>query len=79
MKHFTIPIEKRRTARRLGDVLHLINKGNKKIYDTFETLGPTFTSEELSEVYELHKRIMDCQVEAYRILVSEKEEINGER
>lgn len=79
MKHFTIPIEKRRTARRLGDVLHLINKGNKKIYDTFETLGPTLTSEELSKVYELHKRIMDCQVKAYRILISEKEETSGQK
>lgn len=79
MKHFTIPIEKRRTARRLGDVLHLINKGNKKIYDTFETLGPTLTSEELAEVYELHKRIMACQVEAYRILISEKEETSGQK
>lgn len=77
MKHFTIPIEKRRTARRLSDALHLINKGNKKICDTLETLCPTLTSEELSEVYELHRRIMDCQVEAYRILISEKEEING--
>ena len=69
-----IPIKKRRTMRRLKDALNMIERGNRKILETYETLGPTLTTREVDILYESTRQIMNAQINMYRELISEKEE-----
>ena len=77
MKNATVPIQKRRTIRKLREALHMIERGNRKILDTFEIIGPTLTTQEVNEAYEATCKIMYAQVDMYQGLISEKEENDG--
>ena len=74
MNRTIIPIKKRRTMRRLKDALNMIERGNRKILETYETLGPTLTTREVDILYESTRQIMNAQINMYRELISEKEE-----
>ena len=74
MNRTIIPIKKRRTMRRLKDALYMIERGNRKILETYETLGPTLTTQEVDILYESTRQIMNAQINMYRELISEKEE-----
>lgn len=74
MNRTIIPIKKRRTMRRLKDALNMIERGNRKILETYETLGPTLTTQEVDILYESTRQIMNAQINMYRELISEKEE-----
>lgn len=69
--------KKKNFLRKLQEALHLIDIGNQKIADTFETLAPTLTYAEIKAIYKKTKEIMYTQVDLYQELISEKEEING--
>lgn len=77
MKNVTVPIQKRRTIRKLREDLHMIERGNRKILDTFEIIGPTLTTQEVNEAYKATRKIMYAQVDMYQSLISEKEENDG--
>lgn len=77
MKNATIPIQKRRTIRKLREALHMIERGNRKILDTFEIIGPTLTTQEVNEAYKTTCKIMYAQVDMFQSLISEKEENDG--
>ena len=74
MNRTIIPIKKRRTMRRLKDALNMIERGNRKILETYETLSPTLTTQEVDILYESTLQIMNAQINMYRELISEKEE-----
>lgn len=77
MKNATIPIQKRRTIRKLREALHMIERGNRKILDTFEIIGPTLTTQEVNKAYEATRKIMRTQIDMYQGLIFEKEENDG--
>ena len=74
MNRTIIPIKKRRTMRRLKDALNMIERGTRKILETYETLSPTLTTQEVDILYESTLQIMNAQINMYRELISEKEE-----
>lgn len=69
-----ITIKKKRLNRRTVEAMTLIDRGNHKIIDSLETLGPMLTTDEYSQVYKSMKKIMELQCRAYRVILSEKEE-----
>ena len=48
----------------------LIDRGNRKLLDSLETLGPSMTTDELSQVYKAMTKIMKLQCQAYRVMLS---------
>ena len=69
-----VTIKKKRLNRRTVEAMTLIDRGNHKIIDSLETLGPMLTTDEYSQVYKSMKKIMELQYRAYRVILSEKEE-----
>ena len=67
-------IKKKRLCRRTLESMELIDRGNHKIIETIETLAPALTSDELNQVYKAMRSIMKLQCQAYRVILSEKEE-----
>ena len=67
-------VEKRRLNRKAIEAMTLIDRGNRKLLDALETLGPSMTTDEFSQVYEAMNKIMKLQCRAYRVMLSEKEE-----
>ena len=67
-------IKKRRLNRKTIEAMTLIDRGNRKLLDSLETLGPSMTTDEFSQVYKAMTKIMKLQCQAYRVILSEKEE-----
>ena len=70
----SIILKKKRLNYRAMDAMQLINRGNHKLIDTLAVLGPALTSDELNQIYKKMHQIMQLQCQAYRVLLSEKEE-----
>lgn len=70
-------IKKRKLHRKTKEALTLIDRGNHKILDSLEILGPTMTTDEYIQVYKAMNHIMKLQCRAYSVMLSEKEEIWG--
>ena len=67
-------VKKRRLNRKAIRTMILIDQGNRKLLDSLETLGPSMTTDEFSQVYKAMNKIMKLQCQAYRVMLSEKEE-----
>ena len=67
-------VKKRRLNRKAIEAMTLIDRGNRKLLDSLETLGPSMTTDEFSQVYKAMNKIMKLQCQAYRVMLSEKEE-----
>ena len=67
-------VKKRRLNRKAIKTMILIDQGNRKLLDSLETLGPSMTTDEFSQVYKAMNKIMKLQCQAYRVMLSEKEE-----
>lgn len=67
-------IKKRRLNRKAIKTMILIDQGNRKLLDSLETLGPSMTTDEFSQVYKAMNKIIKLQCQAYRVMLSEKEE-----
>ena len=67
-------VKKRRLNRKAIRTMILIDQGNRKLLDSLETLGPSMTTDEFSQVYKAMNKIIKLQCQAYRVMLSEKEE-----
>ena len=67
-------VKKRRLNRKAIKTMVLIDQGNRKLLDSLETLGPSMTTDEFSQVYKAMNKIIKLQCQAYRVMLSEKEE-----
>ena len=67
-------VKKRRLNRKAIEAMTLIDRGNRKLLDSLETLGPSMTTDECSQGYKAMNKIMKLQCQAYRVMLSEKEE-----
>ena len=67
-------VKKRRLNRKAIEAMTLIDRGNRKLLDSLETLGPSMTTDEFSQVYKAMNKIMKLQCQSYRVMLSEKEE-----
>lgn len=74
MKTPTLNVKKKRLLRKTNECLNLINVGNTKIQTTLNDLIPMITTDELETIYKQMNQIMHLQCDAYRVILSEKEE-----
>lgn len=73
--HTSTIVKKKRLNRRTMEAMTLIDRGNHKLLDSLETLGPSMTNDEFAQVYKAMTKIMKLQCQAYRVMLSEKEEM----
>ena len=67
-------VKKRRLNRKTIEAMTLIDRGNRKLQESLETLGPSMTTDEYQQVYKAMNSIMKLQCRAYQVMLSEKEE-----
>lgn len=72
--HTSTIVKKKRLNRRTMEAMTLIDRGNHKLLDSLEMLGPSMTNDEFTQVYKAMTKIMQLQCQAYKVMLSEKEE-----